>query len=302
LRRAASIAYRDLGDSNQAFVWLGDALISHVEPVTLDDLDALSRAISNPRRAEETLSRALEEVFDGPLVRLLLARRARLRLEVLSDKAGGAADLKKLHELAPSDQAVMDELSALLAGLGDYRGMVQLYEDHILRGKDMASRAELARKVATMWEEKLMDPREAADAWRRVLRMKPGDPEATAGLERAKSNMLKRSSEEDDGMRPPAAEPAIDPASAGPKPGASRPPTAFAPDGDGTHAGKLPRATASEPPQAPVDFEDENASADEFEPPEADRAAPADGQAPEPAVGKRSEKRRRKRSTPPGAS
>jgi hypothetical protein len=43
-----------------------------------------------------------------------------------------------------------------------------------------------------MWEEQLADPREAADAWRRVLRMKPGDPEATSGLERSKSNMLKK--------------------------------------------------------------------------------------------------------------
>jgi hypothetical protein len=43
-----------------------------------------------------------------------------------------------------------------------------------------------------MWEEQLQVPREAAVAWRRVLRMKAGDPEATAGLERAKSNMLKK--------------------------------------------------------------------------------------------------------------
>jgi len=65
-------------------------------------------------------------------------------------------------------------------------------EDQILRGKDMGTRAELARKVARMWEEQLADPREAADAWRRVLRMKPGDAEATSGLDRAKSNMLKK--------------------------------------------------------------------------------------------------------------
>jgi hypothetical protein len=70
--------------------------------------------------------------------------------------------------------------------------MVQLYEDQILRGKDMNARAELARKVARMWEEQLTDAREAADAWRRVLRMKTGDAEATAGLERAKQNMLKK--------------------------------------------------------------------------------------------------------------
>jgi hypothetical protein len=69
---------------------------------------------------------------------------------------------------------------------------VHLYEDQILRGKDMSARAELARKVARMWEQELTDPREAADAWRRVLRMKQGDAEATSGLERAKANMLKK--------------------------------------------------------------------------------------------------------------
>src|SRR5262249_17097668 len=63
-------------------------------------------------------------------------------------------------------------------------------EDQILRGKDPHARAELARKVARLWEEQLKDPREAADAWRRVLRMKQGDADAQAGLERAKAAML----------------------------------------------------------------------------------------------------------------
>jgi hypothetical protein len=44
-----------------------------------------------------------------------------------------------------------------------------------------------------MWEERLGDAREAADAWRRVLRMKAQDPEATAGLDRAKTNQLRKS-------------------------------------------------------------------------------------------------------------
>ncbi len=143
-------------------------------------------------RAEAAISHALTEVFDGPLVRQLLGRRAKVRRTELDDRAGAAADLKKLHDLSPTDASVMEDLSGLLTELGDYRGMVQLYEDQILRGKDMNARAELARKVARMWEEQLQDPREAADAWRRVLRMRAGDPEATAGLERAKTNMLKR--------------------------------------------------------------------------------------------------------------
>jgi hypothetical protein len=192
MRRAATMVYRDLRDADQALGWLGDSLIAHVDQATLDALEELATEIGDARRAETTLSRALGEVFDGPLVRQLLARRAKLRRERLDDGAGAAVDLKKLHELSPSDQAVTDELTALLTTLGDYRAMVLLYEDLILRGKDPATRAELARKVARMWEEELSDPREAADAWRRVLRIKSGDPEATAGLERAKANMLRK--------------------------------------------------------------------------------------------------------------
>lgn len=192
LRRAASMAHRDLGDVEQAFAWLGDALVAHVDSLTLDSLEGLGVEIGDVARAEMTLTRALAEVFDGPLVRQLLSRRAKIRREHLLDRSGAAGDLKKLHDLSPGDQAVLVELSSLLAELGDFRSLVQLYEDQILRGKDMNTRAELARKVARMWEERLNDAREAADAWRRVLRMRPGDAEATAGLERAKGNMLKK--------------------------------------------------------------------------------------------------------------
>ncbi len=192
LRRAAGVAFRDLRDVDQAFAWMADALVAHVDPSTLDALEQLAREVGDMSRAEAAISHALTEVFDGPLVRQLLGRRAKLRRTELGDRSGAAADLKKLHDLSPTDASVMEDLSGLLTELGDYRGMVQLYEDQILRGKDMNARAELARKVARMWEEQLQDPREAADAWRRVLRMRAGDPEATAGLERAKTNMLKK--------------------------------------------------------------------------------------------------------------
>mgnify|MGYP003465703593 CR=1 FL=1 len=76
-------------------------------------------------------------------MRQLLARRAKIRREQLGEQGGAAADLKKLHDLSPTDQAVMDELAALLMELEDYKALVQLYEDQILRGKDMNARAEL---------------------------------------------------------------------------------------------------------------------------------------------------------------
>lgn len=217
LGRAANLAYRELKDTEQAFIWLGDAIVTHVDDEPLAALERLADEVGEPKRAESVLNRALEEVFDGPLVRKLLARRAAVRREKLLDAPGAASDLKRLHDLSPADVAVMDQLSQLYVELEDYRGMVQLYEDQILRGKDPAARAELARKVARLWEERLNDPREAADAWRRVLRMKAGDPEATEGLERAKANMLKRPASE---PPPEKSEPA--PANA-PPPGKPKP-------------------------------------------------------------------------------
>ncbi len=191
LRRAAMIAHRDLHDLEQAFGWLGDALVAHVDSLTLDMLESLAIDGGDPRRAEAALTHALNEVFDGPLVKQLLARRAKIRRTALAEPVSAAADLKRLHDLSPHDQPVMDELAGLLIELGDYKSLVQLYEDQILRCKDMNARTDLARQVARIWEEQLMDAREAADAWRRVLRMKAADAEATQGLERAKSGQLK---------------------------------------------------------------------------------------------------------------
>ncbi len=192
LRRAAQLAFVELKDKDLSFQWLAESIITHVDDEGLDELERVAAEVGEMKRAEAVLAKALDEVFDGPLVRKLLARRANLRKEQLEDTLGAAQDLKRLHDLSPADQAVIQDLTQLYTELGDHRGMVQLFEDQILRGKDPAVRAELARKVARIWEEHLADAREAADAWRRVLRLKQGDPEATEGLDRAKSNMLKR--------------------------------------------------------------------------------------------------------------
>ena len=59
MRRAASMAHRDLNDLEQAFTWLGDALIAHVDPLTLDALEGLGArgGRSAPRRGH-ALARA----------------------------------------------------------------------------------------------------------------------------------------------------------------------------------------------------------------------------------------------------
>jgi tetratricopeptide (TPR) repeat protein len=284
LRRAAALVYGDLRDADQAFTWLGEALVAHVDAEALDALEALARDLREPRRAEATLSRALGEVFEGPLLRQLLARRAKIRREELADRLGAATDLKKLYDLSPNDPVVLEELSALLTDLGDHRAMVQLYEDQILRGKEVSSRAELARKVAQLWERELNDPREAADAWRRVLRMKPGDPEATTGLEGAKANMLRRPSvvpDTDEALATAGdhALPADATVAAAPEPAIAREPTAPEAARDAEEAPATPSVVEAAPEREPEAMQE----------PEAVRE-------PEP---KRSTGRRRRRSGRP---
>jgi len=248
LRRAALLAHHELHDVDQAFAWLTESLVAHADAATLDALAAIADEIKAPRRVDDVLTHVLTEVFDGPLVRLLLARRAKVRKEVLDDRSGAAADLKKLHDLSPTDEAVMTELAALLTELGDHRSMVQLYEDQLLRSKDHAVRAELGRKVAQIWETELADPREAADAWRRVLRLKPGDEEATHGLERAKTNMLKKGP----ALAPT---PSAPPTETKPKSRTVPPATALSPPASAAETPLVPPAAAApttEPPPPPI--------------------------------------------------
>ena len=217
LSRAALLAHRDLGAHEKAFAWLADALVTQVDPQVLQSLNELALDLGDHRQADEVLTAALEEVFDVPSVRQLLQARAVIRKTYLSDAAGAAEDLKRLHELAPGDDGILRQLEALYAELGDYRGLVQLYENQILRGRDPNARAELARRVALIWRDKLKDARETADAWRRVLRMKPGDNEAREGIALAKRSIPFRRSPAptQGGRRKSSAPPGAPPAGAG---------------------------------------------------------------------------------------
>lgn len=191
LARAAAVAYEDLKDVDRAFLLMGQSLVAHTDEEALQQLVRMGEEEKALSRVAEIIGETLEEVHDGPLVRLLLRCRLELRTERLDDDQGAGEDLKRLYDLSPSDGDIAAQLEERYKAAGDDRGLVQLYEDQILRGRDQAARAELARKVALLWQDTLGEPREAADAWRRVLRMNSGDQEAKDGLSRAKNAMRK---------------------------------------------------------------------------------------------------------------
>lgn len=196
LAHAALVAYEDLKDVDQAFDFYGQALVSHTDEELLERLVEMGDAEGQLPRVAAVIGDTLEQVHDGPLVRMLLRARFDLRSGKLDDDQGAGEDLKRLYDLSPSDGDIAAQLEERYQSTGDDRGLVQLYEDQILRGRDQATRADLARKVALLWQDTLKEPREAADAWRRVLRMNSGDAEAKEGLSRAKQAMRKVSAKE----------------------------------------------------------------------------------------------------------
>lgn len=206
LRRAAKLAAFELRDIERAIGWIGDALTKFVEADSLTTLNDIAASHGDYQVAEQVATRALGEVFDGPMVRELLRYRADLRQDQLDNLAGAAEDLRRLHDLNPADFEVNSRLATMYEELGDYIGMVKLYEDQILRSRDQALRAELARTVAKLWQNKLNDPRETADAWRRVLRFNAADEEAKQGLAKAKAEMLQARPAEASAMPPPVVE------------------------------------------------------------------------------------------------
>jgi len=191
LSRAAAIADEDLGDADLALRWLGDALIAHVEEEYLDQLERMTEAKGDLGLMDSTIERALGQVVDGPLVRMLLSRRYDLRIDRLGNEAGAAEDLKRLYDLSPTDADIAARLEDTYRKAENHRGLVHLYEDQILRSRDKNVRLDLSRKVGRIWQDVLHEPRETADAWRRVLRLNSSDTEAKEGLEKAKLGMRK---------------------------------------------------------------------------------------------------------------
>lgn len=196
LALGAAIAYEELKDDKQAYSLLTQALIAHATDEYLEQLVHMGEADRDLKKATDAITIALEHVSDGPMVRLLLRRRFELYAGPLNNDEQATEDLKRLYELSPADAGIAAELEARYEAANDHRGLVKLYEDQILRGRDKKERAELARKVAVIWQDTLVEPREAADAWRRVLRMNSGDQEAKDGLERAKTSMRRVSAQE----------------------------------------------------------------------------------------------------------
>lgn len=193
---AARLAREHLNLKEKAYELLETALTGPLTEESWQLLCAWAEQDEQWLRVDWILGRVLDQVHEGARVRQLLRYRYELRSEKLPDAPGAREVLKKLYELSPGDQEIAERLEGLYREAQDHIGLVHLYEDLILRSKDPQERAARARQVALIWQDQLEHPRETADAWRRVLRLQPGDEQAKQGLDEAKTKMRTVSVEE----------------------------------------------------------------------------------------------------------
>ncbi|MDP3279247.1 MAG: hypothetical protein Q8Q09_28915 [Deltaproteobacteria bacterium] len=123
----------------------------------------------------------IDDAYDAETARSYQARRA----SILGDKLGRIDDaidaLRTLVEIAPKDRAVLRTFQILLRNHGRFQDLLLAYERELEQGTD--NKVEVYRAIARTWHQDLRNNFEAKDAWKRVLKLAPEDPEARAALE-----------------------------------------------------------------------------------------------------------------------
>ncbi len=141
---------------------------------------------TEPEEKLAALARACElcreEAFEPLAAAWADALRAAGRLDDAMAVASKLVDRNASHR---------ELLEAVLEQAGRTGDLVASLEKRWSHEKDQGRRIGLARRIAEVLERTADgDPREVADAWRRVLRLDPKDSHATAALERAKARAI----------------------------------------------------------------------------------------------------------------
>ncbi len=153
----------------------------------------VSRAEPGDDEAAEALARLYAQTAQWPaLVRLLeeraptperLRRIAALCITRLDDNARAIDALQRARAIDPADPETGRALLAAYHAGGRWSALQDLYGD-LVRRRPPPERPALLRGLAGMLEAHMGDARAAADAWRALLRLVPGDAHAMGELDR----------------------------------------------------------------------------------------------------------------------
>ncbi|MFT3696014.1 MAG: hypothetical protein QM831_22950 [Kofleriaceae bacterium] len=148
--------------------------------------DALAQAMRTTNDVTgvlDLLPARLAEARDDKTKLALLREAAQLRLEHKHDAVGALADLAKAFPLAPRDQLIENQLVSLARSVNDYTTLGIAYIEAISAlGDDAREAARLRLAYADLAADRLNDAAQAADAYRQVTDVEPGNRRAVQAL------------------------------------------------------------------------------------------------------------------------
>src|SRR3569832_2290880 len=141
--------------------------------------DALAQAMRTTNAVAgvlDLLPARLAEAKDDKTRLALLREAAQLRLEHKHDATGALADLARAFPLAPRDQLIENQLATHTRSVNDYTTLGIAYLEAIAAlGDDAREAARLRLAYADLAADRLNDPPQAADAYRQVAEIEPGN-------------------------------------------------------------------------------------------------------------------------------
>jgi tetratricopeptide (TPR) repeat protein len=174
LRELGRIREQKLGQKDVAFLSLCRALeLSPEDDALREDVERLA----DETESHEELAAVYETVADGlprgPLAERMYRVLARIQDQKLDDPSSAEASLRKILEFDPANQAALEGLADMFERRGNSRELVIALEQKLETAETLEARKGVLRQIARVYEEKLKDPDEAAQALVRALELEP---------------------------------------------------------------------------------------------------------------------------------
>jgi len=150
----------------------------------LDELTELALAAGQTAALADHFASISRDAIDSETAVGALMRLGVLYEEVQEDPERAADAYEELVRLRPSDKEVDRRLRNCLRAAGRHKDLLIAIDRALTLEPSLDERVALLMVCADTWEQGLQNRYEACDALRKVLALVPGDPVATAGLER----------------------------------------------------------------------------------------------------------------------
>jgi tetratricopeptide (TPR) repeat protein len=161
-------------------------LVLSLEPGHKGALDALAtlRASAGDSASALDAIEALADAAKSPKERSDYYVRASALLEGQGDLEGAIAQLKRAIDTFPDDGTARAKLKSKYAAMGNYGGLVELFDEELENAKGDHQRATLAGQIAVISQRHLHDPERASSMAQLAFHLDPTEPGALRVLGR----------------------------------------------------------------------------------------------------------------------